>query len=390
MLVVRALDQLGYKIRQQDMETPVRRPGQWVLEGHGTTAVCTWEAAGNVAIEMGGKRLDVVALPASLDAASFEAAKVLESILDAIGPTDALDAFEDTAGRTIVLYAGGSDEPGPDASSRVHTVGNDPRTKLPAQIGFLPVSPWDIGSVERVSRALRWFSDSARFDAYPLRIEVSPEARDVIDSKAAAAWLETGEGGATLTVRRPPRDDEWDRLRLGPILDEAREARQKAHAAHDQVSNELNKAVRHGKGGKLNREKKKAYQQAVSTEQQRMLAIERLRDDLENKIEKTKALLVCPACGQAADPERDFEPRANGCFHCACQGCKMRWEMRVCKCAHRYAVMMRRRPDGRFVEPTSTARGWEDRVYGSDLLALPGRSVNGSWGFVCPRCGEVS
>ena len=382
LLVVRALDQLGYKIRPQDMDTPVRMSGRWELEGHGTTAVCTWEAAaGNVAIEMGGKRLVVVALPASLDAASSEAAKVLEQIIDAMEEVGTADRT------TIVLYAGGSDEPGPSASSSVHTVGNDPRTELPARIGFLPVSPWDIGSVERVSRAIRWFSDSARFDAYPLRIEdVAPEARSVIDLKAAAAWLETGDGGTTFTIRRPPRDDEWDRLRLGPILGEAREAHQKAHADHEQVSNELNKAVRHGKGGKLNQEKKKAYQHAVSTEQRRT-AIEQLREDLEKQIEKTRALLVCPACGKAADPVYDFEPRANGCFRCDCQGCKMCWEMRMCKNKHRYAVM---RPGAYPVQHEDTARGWEDRVYGSDLLALPGRTVNGSWGFVCPRCGEVS
>ena len=164
----------------------------------------------------------VVALPVRLDAANSEAAEVLEHIVDAIGTPDATDATDDTADRTMVLYAGGSDEPEPNASSRVHTVGNDPRTELPARIGFLPVSPWDIGSVERVSRAIRWFADGeTRFKAYPLRSEeVALEARDAIDPKTidsrATAWLETDDGGATLTIRRPPPWRRMESFSLGP------------------------------------------------------------------------------------------------------------------------------------------------------------------------------
>src|SRR5690606_9670953 len=48
----------------------------------------------------------------------------------------------------------------------LHTVGNDPRHAL-AGVGCLPVSPWEIGSTERVARALRWFLSSAPLPRLP-------------------------------------------------------------------------------------------------------------------------------------------------------------------------------------------------------------------------------
>ena len=47
-------------------------------------------------------------------------------------------------------------------------------------------------------------------------------------------------------------------------------------------------------------------------------------------------------------------------------------------------------PSGDFVEVEETESGWEDRVYGSDLLAVPARGEDGAWGFICPECGTVS
>ena len=47
-------------------------------------------------------------------------------------------------------------------------------------------------------------------------------------------------------------------------------------------------------------------------------------------------------------------------------------------------------PSGNFIKDTVQEPGWEDRVYGCDILALPARKANGDWGFLCPECGQVS
>lgn len=206
------------------------------------------------------------------------------------------------------------------------------------------------------------------------------------DIKAADKWLKTSDGGGSIIMSRPPREDERNLLKLDQIVEESCEEHKQALADHERLSDELREAVRKGKTGTLNQQKKTAHQRTVSTKQ-RMDAVERLRDDLVQAFAKAESLLVCPACGTAADPGSDFKPRANGCFRCDCQECRTRWAMRMCKNGHRYAVML---PGGDFVEADDTVSGWEDRIYGSDLLALPGRTANGKWGFVCPSCGETS
>ena len=47
-------------------------------------------------------------------------------------------------------------------------------------------------------------------------------------------------------------------------------------------------------------------------------------------------------------------------------------------------------PSGDFVATEDSEPGWEDRVYGGDLLALPARTDSDEWGFACPDCGEIT
>jgi len=47
------------------------------------------------------------------------------------------------------------------------------------------------------------------------------------------------------------------------------------------------------------------------------------------------------------------------------------------------------RPSGDFVDTEDQRPGWEDRVYGCDILAVPAQKHGGEWGFVCPDCGQV-
>jgi hypothetical protein len=382
LLVVRALDQLGYKIQENERESPMKMPGTWELEKHGTRLICAWDEAGRIRIEMGEINLTFISIPASLAAARTD--EQVREVVDQV-----LEATDEQIGRIIILYVGDSEKSqsklSPLTQRQIYTVGNDPRAQISDRIGFLPVSPWDIGSVERVGRAIRWFADSIRFNSYPLEISVSPEARGVLDMKTAGAWLETSDEGGTITMRRPPREYEWVLLNLDEKVGAACEAHQQAVDEHERLSNELRNAVRKGKTGTLNQKKQEASQRKETTKQG-MAAVKRLQDDLSCAFTKAEALLLCPACGTTADPGSDFEPRADACFHCACRDCKTIWEIRICENGHRYAVM---RP-GKFVNADDSVSGWEDRFYGSDLLAIPGRTANGSWGFVCPKCGTTA
>jgi hypothetical protein len=291
--------------------------------------------------------------------------------------------------RLIVLYSGALDESQKAISveicRQIHTVGNDPRTGLLSSTGFLPVSPWDIGSVERIARALRWFLDSARLNAYPPIIEVQKGALYAWDNEMTNGWLESCENGCRLTMRRPPLDFEWQRFGIERLVEETKENHRKAVAEHERLADDLRSAVRNGKTGTLNQQKKAAHEMFVEAEV-RLAAVQRLHEDLQDAMNRSGSLLVCPACGTRSDPTQDFKPRDKGCFRCDCRECRTWWGVRLCANGHRYAVML----PGDFLNTEDSEPGWEDRIYGSDLLALPARTPNGEFGFLCPSCGEIT
>lgn len=386
LLVMRALDQLGYEIREEYLESPLKRQGRWAFGGHGIDPICEWDEEGRIRIitETGSKKgsLAIIAIPVDLGAALKD--EQVQEVLDQI-----VKAARKKEGRILVLYLGN-----PESSQsrltdqtrcRIYTVGNDPGARMLEGLGFLPVSAWDIGSVERVCRALRWFLGSTRYEVYPMTIEVAHEARGIIDTNATDSWLESREEGAKLTIRRPPREFEWKRLKIEELAQAAGKKHNDAVKKHERLSELLREAKQKSNAGSLNRQKKDAYQETVKTNKQKK-AVEELLQNLKLGCKLANALLVCPACGTVADPVEEFTVRENDCFFCNCKNCKTQWALRLCKNGHRYAVML----PGDFIDADDSSCGWEDRIYGSDLLALPRRTSDGSWGFLCPICGEIS
>jgi hypothetical protein len=383
LIAVRALDQLGFEIDDNRFDEPIGRPGQWPISNNGNSAILELDEFGRIRISARKRVLTLIPLPANISVAPDESR--MQEVFDEL-----LDAAPSGSDMNIVLYAGDPSESTTDLSpatrGKLLTIGNDPRTGLPTGLGFIPVSPWDIGSVERVSRALRWFVDSTRFDEYPPTINVPADAQGALDLKAAKDWISSDSGGAQLVVKRPPRQYEWDALATLETLESAKEAHEKAEAKHERISKELKAAVRQGRPGPLNRERSRAHQESVGTKQ-RLAAVQQLVTALDEAHQRAISILICPGCETRVDPIHDFEIRAKGCFRCACPECGTTWAKRFCSHGHRYSVML---PGGDFVDADDHEVGWEDRSYGSDLLVNPARMANGSWGFVCPECGDVT
>ena len=59
-------------------------------------------------------------------------------------------------------------------------------------------------------------------------------------------------------------------------------------------------------------------------------------------------------CITIADPARDFESRDQDCFRCSCEGCRTKWETRLCSKGHRDAAML---PSGVFVDTDDQRSG---------------------------------
>lgn len=380
LLVVRALDTLGYEPSEAALDEPIARGMALPVQGHGLELTLSWRSDGTIGVGVGERELAIVALTANLSAGGED--RVRESLRRIRAALDERD------NRDLLVLFLASDEGQASTEAEfhasLHTVGNDPRHAL-AGVGCLPVSPWEIGSTERVARALRWFLSSARFLKYPLKVSVPEDARDLIDLREHERWIASVDGGATLELRTPPHDDEWEALDVGSIARTAVANLQESIAVHKRLTDQLRDAVRRGKTGSLVRQKRDAHEEVRRCERI-ATASNHLVEQLRAAHAKAIALLECPTCGQIADPARDFQSRDRGSFHCECRGCGTTWGTRLCGNGHRYATML---PSGDFVDTTQQGPGWEDRVYGCDILALPARRSDGQWGFVCPECGRV-
>jgi len=380
LLAVRALDTLGYEPSEAALSEPITRGKALPVQGHGLELTLSWRSDGTIGVGAGERELTIVALTANLSAGGDD--RVRESL------RRIRTALDDRDNRDLLVLFLASDEGQASTEAELlaslHTVGNDPRHAL-AGVGCLPVSPWELGSTERVARALRWFLSSARFLDYPLRVVVPEGARDLIDLREHARWIASVDGGATLELRTPPHDYEWEALDVESIARTAEANLQVARADHQRLTDELRDAVRRGKTGSLVRQKHDAHEEVLRCER-----IAKASNDLAEQLRgahaRAIALLECPTCGRTADPARDFEPRDRGSFRCECRGCGTTWGTRLCGDGHRYATML---PSGDFVDAVQQGPGWEDRVYGCDILALPARRSDGQWGFVCPKCGRV-
>ncbi|MBT7790640.1 MAG: hypothetical protein HN757_17385, partial [Calditrichaeota bacterium] len=363
LLIIRALDQLGYEPDNESLERPIVKSGKWKLEGHGIKVFCEWKTDGTFQIENNGKYLSITSFPVDLSTISNEIKirKFVENITNTIS---------DSKESTLVLFAGYSDKDQITESGTIHhmfnTVGNEPSLNIPKKLGFLPISPWDIGSVEKVSRALRWFLTRNRFEAYPTIIDTKIKIVDILGDSAKFDWLRFDNDKNIVTIHRPPHEYEWEILKIDGVLIEAQKEYQIAVNEHQQLSDELRDAVRNKRVGNLNQLKKNAHRRSVELER-RLKIVENVVNNLKDGYKKNKALLCCPACKKQADPTQDFLPRNDGCFQCNCSKCHAKWGMSICGNGHHFPILL----PGSFINTNDTKTGWIDRVYGSDLLALP-------------------
>ena len=195
----------------------------------------------------------------------------------------------------------------------------------------------------------------------------------------SAGWRSHGD--TVLEVINSPQEHEWELLDLDSLLKEIHTKAASAREKHRRISEELRRAVSGGRIGSLKRQKSEAHKEVLRCES-KIAPFKKVVAALHEARERVAALLDCPTCETAADSGRDFEPRGRACFNCVCRDCGTEWGTRLCNCSHRYAVML---PSGDFMDTQDETTGWEDRVYGCDILALPARKSDGEWGIRMSR-----
>ncbi|MCM0608530.1 MAG: hypothetical protein KA711_05955 [Ideonella sp. WA131b] len=373
LLVIRALEQL--QLEPEDLEESLER-GKVSLIGQGGRAELSWsETEGTLRLDVPGARpVRFVPIAASMGRLGEDA---LRSVI-----ADA-DLAASHGEQVVLLHPSlSTDHSGEDAfrqlRSRLHALPHEVACQGRERAGFLSVSPWDLSSVERVARELRWVITGSKFLAYPPELGESP-LPGVCDG---APWLEVS--GGNVLIRRAPQPQEQLNLPQRLAAEQARLATLRAD--HVAVSEQLHLAVRdRGPSGQFNA-KKKELKALITKSEESIRKLQVFAEKLEQGIGMVNALLTCPTCGVACDSRRDFTLGQGRRFSCQCPSCSTSWGTEICPTCK--AWMPTLLPSVKNLEELGSQPGWVDRYLGADVLAVPWFDGNGVRGFICHVCGH--
>jgi hypothetical protein len=371
LLTLRALDQLGFE------PTIIERPlsDREAEVHHGShVARLSW-ATTDGAISLQGEGVEPLRIvPLCSSIAALDDEQLRSVIADA-------DAHATAGTTTVILYPSPSETTAfehlaPELSARLRSLAHEVSTAGRRRVGFLPGSPWDIGSVERMARQLRWVTTTPTFLGYPPTI-ARPELPEL---SRARAWLDVA--GNQLRILRAPSEN--DALPAKRFVEDAATQLKQLEDERENVSLRLREAVRdHGATGAVNARKKELNAE-ITEAQKRLEALRRFERDLARAVDVVDYLLTCPTCNKRADARRDFKSLGQH-FSCTCADCLTTWGTIACgRCSKAIPVL---RLHGTTWATKTGEPGWVDRMLGADVLAVPW-VVGSESGFACPSCGD--
>ncbi len=344
LLVVRALDVLGFEPTDASIEVALCPGAQLELKGPLGTIRLVWGQTGTVEVEqLGHPSFHVSALPAMLEGSPGTGAW-----LEGVEPT-----------RTIVLHLEADVARAP-LPQRIRLRGPGPADGEPI---FVPVAPWQLESVERLARALRWRLWLDRMCAYPT--EVRPGSNDWRAPARPLAWITLHSDG--LRVVAPPRAAGWPDLERR--IEEAQREVDSLQAQLDAIDPRDPRRTR----DKLHLKNKRA--QAARA----LAADQAVRDSLDQAGRSLTEQLTCPVCHHACSQYR-FE-HVERRFRVSCSACDSTWGLRDCSACGGLFPFIDCPDNTPGADPLSA-----DTAYGCDVLALPVAPEV----YLCTQCGQRS
>jgi len=373
LLVIRGLEQLG--IEPVDLSQPLTEKGI-KLAGRGTRVKLSWSSSDGVlrlACDT-GKSLRIVPIPASV---STLADHDLASLMHDADEAASLDEI------TLVLYPSPSSEMAfhrmePGHAHRLHSLSHEVGKQDQPRAGFLPVSPWDLASVERLARQLRWATSVPAYMAYPSTFD-NPLAPELAPD---APWLKVS--GSNISVVRVPEAHES--LPIAQLLGGEKRRLAALEAEHADVSQQLRMAVRGGRASAPLNVRKKALNVEMTNLDARIGFLSSLEVDLAAGVAIVQSLLTCPTCASVADPTRDFKGGPGHRFSCECPDCSTRWGTEACPNCKAWIPIMLPKVTSWSVNEGEV--GWLDQFLGADVLAVPYQLERGGLAYMCPSCGH--
>jgi hypothetical protein len=345
LVVVRALQQLGYRIDEGET-CGMGREGQRVpLIGPVGRLTIEKERIGTIiSSDTGGKIVRVVGLPAMTEAISgiggwWQTVKSEPVVIASLSAEEVRASDEEVSAMRTIRCLGHHTE-------AIH----------------LTIAPWDLESVERMSRVLRWHLWSPCFAKYAICIETSKDIRAELGS--FPNHVVALQGHQVVVARTQQLNKKW--LRPEQLVAE------RVAALNQQQ--ELVNAYQLG-----NKKKAAALQLLDQRKRDYESAVNWLRQ-YEAGLAITCQLATCPICLTCANTfQSDIQSEGSSQFQCGCDACGARWGLRRCVqsgCGKRFPFLLPKGHD----DPCDGLS--VDRLYGADVLAFPSSGQT----FHCPHC----
>lgn len=336
LLCYRALQQLGFAPIESTEDSTTQKSLDLLRERDFETVRVSTDAYGFLTIDSPEtseyRALRIAPLFACLDALQKGTAD--EAMLSAL-----LEDIKAAGHCVLVLYPPSGAEL---ADVRLQSIGNGEST--PIDCGFLPVSAWELTSVEKVSRAINWHILNRKYRNYPPEIDGVP--RDIGDR------LKKMHEHFRII---PKREGAFHLIEPGSVT---------------VVNREIEDLKR--------RSKAKPYSGAGKD----LNAIERFRTRLEACEADLDRLRVCPVCKEQVIAP--LSPRENGAYECLCERCNSSWGLNRCAdCGKLYPFLGVMMPE----DARPSLVGWVDDILGRDVLATPCWMERTGKRYICPDCG---
>lgn len=348
LVVVRALQQLGYCVDEDAMGGVGQENEQMPLTGPLGKLKIEKERVGTIIRSGTGDQIvRVIGLPAMTEAISgidawWNTVKSEPVVIAALSAEEVRASDEEISAMRTIRCRG-------DHTEALHVV----------------IAPWDLESVERMARVLRWHVWNACFSQFPVRID-SPN--DIVSALGPApAFMKLTREQAAVIIRPPRANERWNKPH--ELLAEREKAFQRQRATVEGIPARDRRRI--------------AEKQILDQRARELESAAKWVREYDAGREATDRLAVCPICGESCVRfEEDSTDPNSPQFLCGCGECGAKWGLRRClqpECGKRYPFLL---PKGDY-EACSGLN--VDRLYGADVLAFPQSATV----FCCPHCGDT-
>ena len=335
LLVIQSAQHCSTESSHTDVPVTWDTPIHFKHKVAGKFTITINRSARTIMVKQGRRQLQIIPLYLSMMALSEEEQETMHSYL--------AEALPEDSHETLFLYPDAlieSDEDRDGIDHKLRFLRHELPDEIRARYSMLPISPWLIGSLDQIGRAISWFLLSHLYRNNPPEIELHRSSQSFL--------IENGH-----SVLRKSAD---------PDLFEV------ISTSYPESLTKKVKSKKNSYDGAQGKRKKEELEDGESK--------------IKDAISQFKKVLHCPICN-----EHDVQPKrcGEGLFWCECPECEAKWGTRRCNNCNEPKPIIHPH-SSQWIKVLKSGKR-PTLIAGSDLLCTPFLSQSEKVRFQCHACG---